>query len=184
MERIGHNRFKPELCASCGQTTEYPIRLDKGTAYIVIAIANAVRLKNKNRVHLRNEMLVKRGEYPSTRDVAIAGKMTATMIDNVLRAKYHGLVAQIDGGGTGEYLLTPKGARFLRGEAVPALAAIDKTKHVKKYYIDEETDWTTIGRILRGDTNFWDHAWDIDENTLSLKRRAVATREKTEAPLL
>ena len=180
MERTGHKKFKPQICAACGQTTEYPIRLDKGSALIVIAVSRAIRRKNQNRVHLFNEMLCKRGEYRNAYEAALDGKMSARAAGNALRPKYHGLIAQVEGGGKGEYLLTPKGAQFLRGMAVPAIAVIDKTKHKKKEYLDGETETATISRILRSDTPFWDLEWEIDEQSLALKRKVEAAR--TAAP--
>jgi hypothetical protein len=176
MERTGFKKFRPEVCGFCGQTTEYPIRIDKGSALIVIAIAKAVRNKGQNKIHLRNEMLVKKGMTDSAYSIAMSGKMTSTMIDNVLRPKYFGLVAQVDGGGGGEYLLTPRGAKFLRGESIPALAAIDKIKHMKKCYIDEQTERTTIRQLLKSDVPFWDLEWEIDEQSLALKRKVASDR--------
>lgn len=147
--------FEESKCECCGQTTDYAVALDRGTALIVLAIYNAVRKKNKNKVHLRKEMECRDKDYSSYRDMVSDGHMTSRMIDNVLRAKYHGLVAQVDGGGQGEYLITPKGARFLRNEQLPRIAVIDKATHTKKQYWNEIEDRTTFTELMRKETPFW-----------------------------
>lgn len=169
-------KFRPSICEGCGQTKTYPIRLDKGSALIVIAIARAVRKKNENKIHLFNETLYRKGEFANARDAAESGKMSARAAGNALRPKYHGLIAQVEGGGKGEYLLTPKGAQFLRGMAVPSIAIIDKTQHKKQDYFEPEVYRTTIGEILHDDQPYWDHEWEIDEKSLALKRRVEQSK--------
>lgn len=149
--------FIPTVCDHCGQTTDYHIKLDRGSALIVLAIYSAVRAKNENRVHLRNEMEVSKGTYGGNyMGMVRDGYMTSVMIDNVLRPKYHGLVAQVEGGGQGEYLITPKGARFLRGEPVPRTAIIEKRTHHKLRYLDED-DRVTFRELL-----IKEPMWNID----------------------
>lgn len=160
MENTNTKKFKPTICECCKQTTDYALNLDKGTAHIMIAIANAVKFKNLNRVHLRNDMEANAKDFSNYREMISEGRITSRMIDNILRAKYHGLVAQVDGGGAGEYLLTPKGARFLKGEPMPRTAVVDKATHSKKYYYDED-DKVTIFELLRKE-----EMWDIPQFTV------------------
>lgn len=155
-------KFISKSCTSCGQSVDYDLSLDRGSALIVLAIYNAVRIKGENRVHLTNEMECRAEDFGSYREMISEGKMTSNMADNVLRAKYHGLVAQVDGGGRGEYLITPKGARFLRGERLPRVAVIDKTTHSKKAYWNEAEDTVTFGELLKKETPFW----DLNDTTL------------------
>jgi len=154
MENKTQKTFKPTICECCKQTTDYELKLDKGTAIILIAIVNAIRLKNENRIHLRNEMECKRSDFKDYYEMALAGKMTSKMIDNILRAKYHGLVAQADGGGKGEYILTSKGSKFLLGEPVIRSCIVDKASHTKKCYWNED-DKVTIGELLKTQRRFW-----------------------------
>lgn len=171
MTKDQHNKkekFIPNSCEGCGQTTEYIIRLDKGSAYIVISIAAAVRRLNRNRVHLRNDMELSAGDimsgFKSLRRAVESGYMSSRMLDNVLRPKYFGLVAQVDGGGTGEYLLTPRGAKFIRGMEIEAAAIIDKKTHSKKEYW-QPGGVTNIMQLLRRDGALWDLS-DIQKHTI------------------
>ena len=72
-------------------------------------IARYIRTKGINVVHPRKEM---EGHSLSSNDVG-----------NLSRARFHGLIAKVKGE-KGNYLLTTKGAKFLRGEAVPKYAII------------------------------------------------------------
>lgn len=154
MENKELKTFTPTICECCKQTTDYELKLDKGTAIILIAIVNAIKIKNENRIHLRNDMEDQRMDYKDYYEMALAGKMTAKMIDNILKAKYHGLVAQVDGGGKGEYLLTSKGAKFLLGQPVTRSCIVDKVSHTKKCYWNED-DKVTIGELLKEKRTFW-----------------------------
>jgi hypothetical protein len=176
MQRTGRRKFEPEVCAGCGQTTEYPIALDKGSALLVAALARAIRRKGENRIHLVREMVADRRGYARIEDMVRDGKITLRMEGNRSRPRYHGLIAFADKGG-GEYLLTPKGARFLRGESVPRVAVIDKAAKRKKHYLNEEADRITFAELARADAPFWDEAWEVDEATLALKRKVEARIE-------
>lgn len=151
-------KYVPEVCHDCTQTKTYDLSLDRGSALIVLAIYNAVQRLDRNRIHLTDDMEVSKaemesrfGDYPT---MIAEGYMTSNMADNVLRAKYHGLVAQVDGGGSGEYLITPKGARFLKNEPMIRVAIIDKATHKKLGYWNEE-DTVTFTHLLRNETPFW-----------------------------
>lgn len=168
MEKTKKRKFEPHICETCTQTTEYVIRLDKGSAHIVMALAEAVRRCDRNRIHLKNDMLTTHPEeLGGYNNMVAAGFMTSWMIGNVLRPKYFGLVAQVDGGGQGEYLLTPKGARFLRGDPVEAVAVIDKKTHSKKRYLEEEgtvTIFDLLKRDQKGTTPYWNLQDLFDRN--------------------
>ena len=168
-------KYKPNVCSGCMQTTDYELPLDKGSAYIVIAIANAQRRLNKKEVHLEKEMLADRKDYVNIWEMAKAGKMYMRQIDNVLRPKYHGLVAQ--GSQSGTYLITKKGAKFLRGEAIPRTAIVEKRTHSKKAYWNEH-DTIDLPTLIKSDEIFfWEGERDklrtlaafLDQETLSPK---------------
>lgn len=150
------NKFEPEVCECCKQTKNYALALDRGTALIILAIYNAVRRKNENKVHIQKEMVVLASDFPSYRDMVAGGFMTSIMWSNVSRARYHGLVAFVDGGGDGEYLITKKGAKFLRGERIPRTAIIDKATGHKSHYLEPETDTITFAECMKRETPFWD----------------------------
>lgn len=165
-EKKSEPKFESEICECCKQTTDYALSLDRGTAMIVLAVYNRVRMKNENRVHLRDEMEVGQKEYEDYRVMISEGHITSRMIDNVLRAKYHGLLAQVDGGGRGEYLITRKGAAFLRDVPLNRVAIIDKATHTKKYYWNEGNDMVTFSKLMAKETIFWRiEPFDVDEAT-------------------
>lgn len=147
-------KFEPSVCGGCTQTTDYDLAMDRGTALIVLAVYNAVRKKGKNRIHVVNEMLCDPADYASYREMVEDGRMTLRMIGNVPRARYHGLLAFSDKH-SGEYLITPKGAKFLRNEKIPRVAIIDKVTHTKKAYLNEERDTITFTQAMKRETPFW-----------------------------
>lgn len=159
-------KFEPAICEHCKQTTEYALSLDRGTAMIVLAVYNRVRIKDKNNVHLRDEMEVGSKAYSDYREMVTDGHITSRMIDNVLRAKYHGLLAQVDGGGRGEYLITRKGAAFLRDVPLDRVAIIDKATHTKKCYWNPGEDMVTFAELMKKETPFWKiEPFDVEEAT-------------------
>lgn len=150
-------KYTPPICECCGQTTHYALRLDRGTALIVLALYNAIRDRKENRVHLINDMSIrnpKEGGFANYSDMVQGGKMTFRMVANASRARYHGLIAFVDEG-SGEYLLTPKGAKFLHGEPVPRTAIIEKKSHHNVGYHHPE-DTTTIFELLKDRSLTWD----------------------------
>lgn len=151
---------EPTMCSHCGQTTDYALPLDRGTALIVLAVYNAVQRLDRNRVHLINDMLCMPEEYADYRAMVHTGHMTARMIGNSSRARYHGLIAFADE--SGEYLITPKGRDFLLGSKVPRIAIIDKKTHTKKIYLDPENDRTGFLELMGSvGTPFWDIDRDV-----------------------
>ena len=144
-------KFTPHVCNGCGQTTEYPLALDRGTAEIVIAIAAAIRRKGINVVHPTKEMEVS-GAAPDFR----SGWLNSNQIGNISRAHRHGLVAAVEGkGNAGNWLLTPKGAKFLKGARIPRYALVSKVTGHQEGYINPGTLTVTIGELLRKEEH-WD----------------------------
>lgn len=154
------------VCDHCGQTKDYALPLARGTALMVLALFNAVRKKNKNRVHVGDEMVCDPKAYRSYRDMVQDGKMTFKMEGNMTTLHRHGLAAKTDDEGV--WLLTKKGAKFLRGEPVPRVAIIDKTTGHKAFYLDEQNDVTTFGELMRKETPFWDiPAFDVEDQAIT-----------------
>ena len=135
--------FEPEICTNCGQAETYLLPIDWGTALIVKAVAAAVRRKGINLIHPTKEMEVPATEWNYDRAVS-EGVLTSTMIGNFTRARVHGLIAR-DRREPGNWLLTRKGAEFLRGGSIPRLAVIRKTtkteegrSHKEEYFMDDQ----------------------------------------------
>jgi hypothetical protein len=147
-------KYVAKTCEHCHQTLDYAMPLDRGSALIVLAIANAVRRKGVNRVHVVNDMEGRLSDFGVNRNQAWhrmveEGYMTGTMRSNVARPRYHGLIAFADKRGVGTYLLTKKGASFLQNIPVPRVALIDKTTGHQAGYWDEG-GMTTITQLLGG----------------------------------
>lgn len=118
--------FKPDVCIACGQAKTYALPIDWGTALIVKAVAAAVRRKGINVIHPTKEMEVPGKEWSYERAVR-EGVLTSMQIGNFTRARVHGLIARYKKE-PGNWVLTKKGAAFLRGHLVPRLAVIEKTR--------------------------------------------------------
>lgn len=116
--------YKPEKCECCGQQKTYLLAIDKGTVAIVKQIARFIGEKGINAVHPRKEM---EGRW-----------LTSNQVGNLTRARAQGLIARIKGK-PGNYVLTKKGASFLRGDPIPKFAILSKvTKHQIGYFEEEK----------------------------------------------
>lgn len=132
-------KYEPEICDHCGQTKTYLLGLDHGTADIVVAIAKKIGQKGINIVHPRKEMegLV----------------LSSNQVGNLSRARFHGLIAHVKNK-KGNYLLTRKGASFLRGETIPRFAIVSKAEGHQVGYFKEDILTTTIRELLQGE--YWE----------------------------
>lgn len=130
--------FKPEKCHYCDQSIEYLVPVDAGTVAILKSIAVKIGNKKQNIVHPRKEMETS-NKTLTIPDLVREGMLTSNMVGNLSRPRMHGLIAKIDGA-PGNYCLTTKGARFLRGEITISKYAIrdKRTGHTKGYF-EEDT---------------------------------------------
>ena len=132
-------RYKKIKCEACGQGITYLLPLDRGSAEIMIAIGRAIRTKGINIIHPRKE---------------IEGKLlSSNQVGNLSRPRFHGLIAKVKSAGPGNYCLTEKGGRFLRGEPVQKYAIVSKAEHHNIGYYEDET--VTISKLL-GSTTYWE----------------------------
>lgn len=145
--------FKPLVCECCGQAKTYALPIDWGTRVIVEAVARKIRLKKINTVHPTKEMEVPAREWTYRRAIT-EGVLTSTQIGNLTRARVHGLLAKNEKE-PGNWVLTTKGAKFLKGERIPKIAEILKTQTVngkpshKMRYYEPEKYTTTIHEIQK-----------------------------------
>lgn len=157
--------YEKVRCEHCGQTTTWASRLNPGMADIVRAIASAVAIKGINAIHPTKEMLVdsKLAEWRSREARLRAGKLTPNQTKNMGHARVHGLVAMCRDA-RGSYLLTPKGADFLKGALVPLVAIVDKTTgHNVGYASDDEGKivQTSLREVCGSNDGYW-VGWDYD----------------------
>jgi len=150
-------KFTASVCGGCDQTKDYAMALDRGTALIMMAFANAVRRLDRNRIHVTDEMIGAAARGDDFFRQIEQGFMTLSMQHNIAKPRYHGLLA-FAGRGSGEYILTRKGAEFLKGGKVPRVAIIDKV-HGKNAGYWEPGGEVTILQLLRSRGEFWD--WDM-----------------------
>ena len=125
MKKIDYN---PEKCECCGQTTTYLLPIDKGSVEILQKIATAIRTKGINCVHLAKEKV-----------------LTHSELCNIIRPRFHGLVAHVEGEGMkGNFCLTRKGLDFLKGARIPRLAIVSKAESRTIGYFDQENQTCAI----------------------------------------
>lgn len=186
MKKKNKYNFEPEICDCCGQAKTYLLPIDWGTAVIVKAVAAKVREKQINIVHPTKEMEVPGKAW--TYDRAITeGVLTSTQIGNFTRARVHGLIARREGE-AGNWVLTRKGAQFLRGERIPRLAVIEKSRkteggrsHKQSYFKPEEFN-CTIQEIVHPGSKFpvWEGIdFDIVEGRIVLDAPVKEPQQQT-----
>lgn len=118
----------------------------------------AVHTKGVNSLHLSKEGVLNHGE-----------------LCNLIRPHKHGLVAKVKGE-AGAWLITQKGAAFLRGEPVPKYAVQDKTTgHIEGYW--EPGGMVTINELRRSTNDpYWEGA---DTRLVDGARSNIASQQAT-----
>ena len=135
-------KFQADICPACKQTCTYILGLDHGSVDILKQVARFIGKKGINAVHPRKEM---EGVW-----------LTSNQVGNLSRLRFHGLIAAVRGN-RGNYLLTRKGADFLRGTSIPRYAIISKAeKHQIGYFAPESI--TCVINDFRGDLSepYWE----------------------------
>lgn len=127
------DKFIPEHCDGCGQSTEYKLGLDRGSAKIVLAIMEIMARKDVNEIHPARELALRRDEV--------------WFLTNLSRPRFHGLIAYIEEK-QGYYCLTRKAGEFLRDREIWKYAVIDKTTgHKKRYW--EAGGTTSLSKLMK-----------------------------------
>jgi hypothetical protein len=155
--------FKPDVCDHCTQTKNYDIPLGRGDAMMTLALYNAVREKNLNRVHINKEMVVDPREFPSYKEMVNAGRCSHRMEGNISRLHRHGLAA-MDDKDAGVWILTPKAGDFLfRNEAIARVAIVSKVTGHQEGYFNGALDRVTFGDLMKKEVPWWNikpFGWD------------------------
>lgn len=146
-------KYIPDKCHECQQTTTYILSIDKGTATIVIAMAAAIRKKGINVIHPRKEMEVSSRSHDSMIELAKQGVLKSNSINNLTRARVHGLICKVKGE-PGNYHLTRKGLLFLQGFPVEKFVVRSKSTGMNDRYLQpyEGGGMITIYEVLKGET--------------------------------
>lgn len=141
--------YIPDMCPACKQSCTYVIGIDKGSVDIMKAIARFIGEKGINAVHPRKEM---EGKY-----------LTSNQVGNLSRPRMHGLIAHMKGE-RGNYILTKKGASFLKGEAIPRYAIISKAERRQVGYFNPEVLTCRIYDYNESGEPYWEGInYDIEE---------------------
>ena len=145
--------YKPECCEFCGQTKTYLLPVDRGTVSILKAVAGCIREKGINCVHLTKEVL-EQGFFTSHHQTG-----------NISRPRFHGLVAKVEGK-IGNFCLTRKGAKFLKGEPIPRFAIISKEEHRQVGYYKPDEHQCVISDFFK-EGEYWEGInFDIKEGEI------------------
>jgi hypothetical protein len=125
-------------------TLDYVVSLDKGTANLMLVLIRIVSEQNKNDVHIQREV--------------DRGNITHTQAGNLTKARASGLIVQIidNGVGTGRYLITRKGADFLRGKTIPKHAIISKKDDCQIGYFHGDELTINISEAMVSDRPYWE----------------------------
>ena len=137
--------YLPEVCPMCKQSCTYLVGLDRGSVDILKAIAVFIRDKGVNAVHPRKELE--------------GNGLSSNQVGNLSRPRMHGLIARVKKEGQrvpGNYLLTAKGAAFLRGEPVPRYAIISKAEGHQVGYFEPETLTCKVADFNEPGEPYWD----------------------------
>jgi hypothetical protein len=134
-------KFTPTVCQCCGMTLDYTVSLDKGTAELLLAMIGQVSRRNQNEVYLQEE--VKKGN------------ITPMQAGNLTKARAHGLIAPVRGK-SANYLITRKGADFLRGKTIPRVAIVSKKDDCQIGYFHAEEITININEAVNGSGPYWE----------------------------
>lgn len=145
------NNQQQECCPTCGQEVrKYWHRLTPGLANALVKFAKGVQYKGRNSVHLRHDM--EGHEFELTRDEW----------SNFTKLRYHGLAVKDKNAGAGYWLLTARGASFLRGDlAIPA-----KVQTFNNRVIDHDGPEIYLRDVYRQDVPHFEAIQDIEYETV------------------
>ena len=91
--------------------------------------------------------------------------LTSNQVGNLTRPRSHGLIAKVRGE-PGNYLLTSKGAAFLRGTPIPKFAIMSKAERHQIGYFEAEKYQVTINDFNSKD-DYWEGInYDIEEGRI------------------
>jgi predicted transcriptional regulator len=147
-------------CPNCGQSITYELAIDKGSCDILKALAREIGKKKMNVIHPSKEM-------------AKPGIISARQLDNLVRLKFNGLVAHIDGE-RGNYCITNKGFDFLSGEPISKAVTIKKRTKEQRAHVIAHSDDLVVISDFDGE---WKDYWSANGYTI------VEGRVITELPI-
>lgn len=146
MSKSKVEKYKPEVCPCCSQSTTYLLGLDKGSVEILLDILKFISLKGINEIHPKKET-----------DWSENSNKT-WFLTNLSRPRFHGLIAYMKDK-KGYYCLTKKAGQFLRGKPIPQFAVISKATGHQIGYWKELEQQITLREVLKTDElPYWEGA--------------------------
>ncbi len=141
--------YHPTVCECCDQALDYRVGLSKGHVRLMAKFAAAIRAKGINAVVPSKELATGKWGIP----------FTVTEMKALSQVRLHGLLA-MSREHAGNWLLTTKGADFLRGRSIPRYALVLKrnkatSEHTTGYW-EAERNMITAGELLK-EGEYWRH---------------------------
>ena len=146
-------KYQSEVCPHCQQSLTYELQMDRGSNDILKEIAKFVKIKGINAVHPAKEMM--------------PGILTGRQLDNIVRLKFHGLIAHINNE-RGNFAITTKGINFLNDQPIPLSVIIKKRVAGKRAHVIAHSDETiTISQIDKEWGPYWSaNGYEIREGRI------------------
>lgn len=139
-------KSKKELCPTCGAKLvgrwEY---ITKGQLNVLAKFIKAVKKQDRNSIHLQKDIELTKNEY-----------------NNFQKLRYNGLVAHAEA--TGCWLITRRGAQFLRDEIDLPRGVLIFRNRIQKYHKKR----VTVKTIYKNDDPYWFKAQDFDYETIDI----------------
>lgn len=127
-------------CPTCGhEATAYWHPVTKGLVQALIKVRRAVIAKGDYSIHTSRDMN------------GTPYELTKMEYSNFTKLRYHGLVAKDDSKGKGYWILTRRGAKFLKGE----ISIPEKVKTLNNEVLDRSLGRVNVKDVLAGDVLMW-----------------------------
>lgn len=125
-------KYIPETCECCGQTTTDIITMSKGYAIMMRQIARFLGKKGINVFHPVKELMAE-------------GLFNHSQANNLRNLRVHGLIAKYEDE-AGNWVMTRKGGEFLHGAEIMKTAIVSKKppKHTIGYLGEEKCTFRSL----------------------------------------
>jgi hypothetical protein len=135
-----------KCCPTCNANLEARWEyITKGHLKLLTLLHEAIRENNRNSIHLQKDLDLTKNQYA-----------------NFQKLRYNGLVAHAQE--TGHWLMTRRGAKFLRQEIDLPKGVLIFRNRIQKYHKTR----ATVQIILKGDEPYWLKKGDFDYETMDI----------------
>lgn len=135
-----------KCCPTCNASLEARWEyITKGHLRLLTLLHEAIKENNRNSIHLQKDLDLTKNQYA-----------------NFQKLRYNGLVAHAEE--TGCWLMTRRGAKFLRQEIDLPKGVLIFRNRIQKYHNTR----VTVETILKGDEPYWLKKGDFDYETMDI----------------